>query len=62
MKLFSLFQRQSQKLSENENFTRSIEELSEEEMKLVQGASSNDTNESLYNSYAWLVENRRILP
>ncbi|WP_263432892.1 hypothetical protein [Metabacillus rhizolycopersici] len=39
----------------------SIEELTEE-MKLIQGASSNDMNESIYDSYAWLAENRRLQP
>ena len=59
MKLFSRFQRKSQKVSERKQ-TQSIEELTEAEMKLIQGASSNDLNESLYNSYAWLAENRRF--
>ena len=59
MKLFSRFQRKSQQLSERKEI-QSLEELTEDEMKLIQGAASNDMNESIYQSYAWLAENRRL--
>lgn len=63
MKLLFRSKRKNEKLQEAEK-TQSLTELSEEEMMMIQGASS-DFNDGIYISYAFqhkaLIEgNRRI--
>ncbi|MDQ0216380.1 hypothetical protein J2S13_002838 [Oikeobacillus pervagus] len=43
------------------NTHSAIQELTDDEMKLIQGASK-DQNESLYHSYALATEQKRMFP
>lgn len=59
-KLFSRSHLKGDKWTEKSK-VQSMKELSDEEMKLIQGASK-DMNESLYRSYALVAENNRMVP
>ncbi|APH06400.1 hypothetical protein [Bacillus weihaiensis] len=59
-KLFSRSHHKGDKCAEKSK-VQSMKELSDEEMKLIQGASK-DMNESLYRSYALAAENNRMIP
>ncbi|WP_338754915.1 hypothetical protein [Bacillus sp. FJAT-52991] len=61
MKFFFQSRRKLKSWDQNEHIQSSIKELTDDEMKLIQGASK-DKNESLYHSYALATEHKRMLP